>query len=568
VTVLHATAAKWFAEHGYPIEAIRHAQAAENWSLAARLLSDQWFALYLDGHAATAHELLAAFPAGPAAADVELTALMAADNLSRGALQEAERYLTLATGRSGSVPADRRHRFQVTLAVLRLQLARQRGDLGAVADEATRLLAAADAPETVQLQLGEDLRAVALINLGIAALWTNCRDDADRHLGQGIALAHRIERPYLELTGLAHGTLLAISRSYALAAQRSMQAIALADRHGWAEEPIVGVAYLMLGGTMVGQGRLEEAERWLGRAARALRAEVEPTATVTLHNFRGVLELASGRYQEALSAFETAERLARLFITPFPRVMRVMRFHVVCTLVQMGDTERAEKALAEADDQERDDGYMRLALAMVRLAQDDPLAAAALARSASTDEALAGPDRVWGVQAVLLEAIACDALGDAGAAERALERALDLAEPDSILLPFLLRPTPELLQRHHRRRTAHAGLVSDILDALAGSKPSRRGELERLREPLTESEVRVLRYLPTNLSQPEIAAELSLSVNTVNTHIRHLYAKLGAHRRGEAVARARDLGLLARSSRERGEPPIRDRKIGPRAGAL
>jgi LuxR family transcriptional regulator, maltose regulon positive regulatory protein len=66
-------------------------------------------------------------------------------------------------------------------------------------------------------------------------------------------------------------------------------------------------------------------------------------------------------------------------------------------------------------------------------------------------------------------------------------------------------------------------------------------------EPLTHSELRVLRYLPTNLTAPEIGGELSVSHNTVKTHMRNLYAKLGTHRRAEAVARA--LGLLASSAR-------------------
>jgi LuxR family maltose regulon positive regulatory protein len=70
-----------------------------------------------------------------------------------------------------------------------------------------------------------------------------------------------------------------------------------------------------------------------------------------------------------------------------------------------------------------------------------------------------------------------------------------------------------------------------------------------LDEPLTDSETRVLRYLPTHLTAPEIAAELWLSVNTVNTHMRHVYAKLGVHRRHQAVNRARALGLLAPSGR-------------------
>ena len=66
-----------------------------------------------------------------------------------------------------------------------------------------------------------------------------------------------------------------------------------------------------------------------------------------------------------------------------------------------------------------------------------------------------------------------------------------------------------------------------------------------LLEPLSNAEARVLRYLPTHLSMPEIAGELCVSLNTVRTHMRHLYTKLGTHRRAETVTRARALGLLA-----------------------
>jgi DNA-binding CsgD family transcriptional regulator len=77
-------------------------------------------------------------------------------------------------------------------------------------------------------------------------------------------------------------------------------------------------------------------------------------------------------------------------------------------------------------------------------------------------------------------------------------------------------------------------------------------------QPLTQSETRVLRYLPTHLGAPEIAAELYLSANTVKTHLRHLYRKLGAHSRHEAVQRARAIGLLTASSRR---PETVDRVI-------
>ena len=105
---------------------------------------------------------------------------------------------------------------------------------------------------------------------------------------------------------------------------------------------------------------------------------------------------------------------------------------------------------------------------------------------------------------------------------------------------------PELLERHRRTGTAHAVLISEILNVLAGRKPdSQSGEPQHLREPLSHAETRVLRYLPTKLSAPEIADQLYLSVNTVKTHMRHVYDKLGVHRRHEAVEQARTLGLLA-----------------------
>ena len=107
---LHAAAAGWYAEHGYPVEAVQHAQRAEDWGLAGRLLSDHWVGLGLNGLGATAHELLARFPAGVIAGDAELAARMAGDQLALGSLDEAERYLALATLECESLPLDRRGR--------------------------------------------------------------------------------------------------------------------------------------------------------------------------------------------------------------------------------------------------------------------------------------------------------------------------------------------------------------------------------------------------------------------------------------------------------------------------
>jgi len=129
VTALHKLAAGWLTAHGYPVEAIRHAQSARDWGLAARLLADHWPGLYLGGQEATVHALMAGFPARASAADAELAAVAAADELARGSLQAAERYLGLAERGSARVPEGRRGQAQVLLGVVQLLLARQRGPL-------------------------------------------------------------------------------------------------------------------------------------------------------------------------------------------------------------------------------------------------------------------------------------------------------------------------------------------------------------------------------------------------------------------------------------------------------
>ena len=152
----------------------------------------------------------------------------------------------------------------------------------------------------------------------------------------------------------------------------------------------------------------------------------------------------------------------------------------------------------------------------------------------------------------MLDAVARDQLGDRRAAEASLERALELAEPEGLVLPFILAPARGAARTPIRAIAPRTPRCCEtILDVLAGVRAPGRGEPRALLEELSEAELRVVRYLPSNLKAPEIAAELCVSTNTVRTHLRHIYAKLDAHDRAEAVARARELGLLAPSARPR-----------------
>jgi LuxR family transcriptional regulator, maltose regulon positive regulatory protein len=263
---------------------------------------------------------------------------------------------------------------------------------------------------------------------------------------------------------------------------------------------------------------------------------------------RAELEVARGRYQDALAALRGGEQLPALLVAPRPIALHTRSF-LLQTLVRNGERETVEAALHELSEQERNSGEMRIALAVLRLAQGNPNeASAALAPVLDGSEPLF--HRNWTHVAFLLEAIARSSLGDAAGAARALERALDLAEPDGMRLGFIFHPAPELLERHRRTRTAHGAFISQILDTLSGQRlqPSSEAPASLL-EPLSEGEIRVLRYLPTNLSLPEIGTELHVSANTVKTHVRHIYAKLAAHGRSEAIQQARRLRLIAPASR-------------------
>jgi LuxR family transcriptional regulator, maltose regulon positive regulatory protein len=420
-----------------------------------------------------------------------------------------------------------------------------------VAEEAERLRAVAEAPDAAQPGLGGELRALALISLGSTEVWTTRLEEAEQHLDQGVALARRIGRPYLEFSGLTYRATVEIYRSSLVrAAERSRQAIGLADQHGWTEEPAVGAGCGMLAAVLAWQ-RAAEAEPWVQRAERTVRADADSgTASMVVLHARGVLELARGRDADALAALAAAERLAghlaaSHMLVPPTRALRLI------ALVRLGETERVEHDVAGLDEQDRERGEIRIATAGLRLAQHDPKAAAAVLAPV-LDGSAPVHWSLWLVEAFLLEAVARDALGDPDAAQRAMEVALDLAEPEGAHFFFLVHPAPKLLERHSRHGTAHAALAAEILDLLTGRTPapSPGGPRPPL-EPLSDSEIRVLRYLPTNLSTPEIANELYVSPNTVRTHIRHLYTKLGTHHRTEAVARARSLGLLAPSARRR-----------------
>ena len=548
---LHRRAAGWFTLQGQVVEAIRHTQAAGDWHDAARLLADHSFSLTLDGQAQTMQALVRAFPPGPGT-DPELALVRAGGDLVRGRLDEAAAHLAVAETYAETAPPGRQRRLRVALASLKLSLARRRGHLAGVIEQVRFLASPVTGQSDEDIALDRDLRAVALMNLGTAEAWSLGLPDAERHLREGAVLAREIGRPYLEVGCLAqlgfayifHGAAMPKIHPFAMTQARCHEAIALAERYGWGAEPVIAPALMTLAGTMVFLGEFDEGERWLRRTERALQTDTGPDIRLLLHQTAGILHAGRGRRHEALEEFSAAEHLGSQ-LEGLQALASQVTGWLLATQARLGRPGEARAGLAALDDERAGSGEIRNARAVICLAEGDPAGALSAVR-----DVLDGTAPVLGyvtvVEADLLAGLAYRELGDLRAANRAAERALALAESDRLVLPFAVTGSRELLEALPRHETAHAALLADILDVLHGTSPAAREQSSLPpAEELSPGELRVLRYLPTNLSRPEIAGELSVSPSTVSTHVRSIYAKLQVRDRSSAVQRARELRLLA-----------------------
>jgi LuxR family maltose regulon positive regulatory protein len=549
---LHRQAAEWFIRQGQVVDAIRHTQAAGDWPDAARLLADHSFSLTLDGQAQTMQALVRAFP--PGADHPELALVRAMGDLAQGRLDESAAHLAAAEAYVRTTSPDRRRRLGVAVASLKLSLARRRGHLGGVIQQARFLASPVTGPSGADIALGGDLRAVALMNLGTAEAWTLGRPDApdaERHLREGADLAREIGRPYLEVGCLAQlGFASLVLRSFSTTQRRCREAIALAERYGWGAEPVVAPALIMLAGTMVWTGEFDEGERWLQRTRQALRTDTGPDITLLLHQTAGLLDAGRGRHHEALEELSAAEYLGAQLADSQALASRATRW-LPATQARLGMTAQARAFVAALDDERARSGEIRNALAVICLEEGDP-AAALVAVASVLDGTAPVLGHITVMEAHLLAGLAHRELGDQHTANQAAERALALAEADRLVLPFAMTGSAGLLEALPRHQTAHGALLADILDVLHGSsRPVKEQSSSPPAEELSPGELRVLRYLPSNLSRPEIAGELSVSPNTVNAHIRSIYAKLQVGDRSSAVRRARELRLIAAAGRTR-----------------
>jgi LuxR family maltose regulon positive regulatory protein len=541
---LHQLAARWLAEHGQAADAIGHLQAAGDWDEAARMLTDHALSLTLDGQAGTVAALLRSFPALTGEDSPELTLVRAIADQYQLRLDQTAAHLREVRASAATAPPARRHRLQLAIASVDLLSARLSGDFDSIFEQAGALLGPGDGQTSADAALSSDLKAVALLNLGVTEAWSLRLADSERHLSEGAALACRIGRPYLEVACLAHLGFASTIHSFAIARQRCEEAITVAARHGWDAEAVTAPALAALANSLTWTGQFELAEHWLDRARRATQADGEPGIRLLVCLTSAILQAARGHCHQAVEEFAAARQMQALMVGEHGLTTRVNAW-TIATQAQLGLADQARAALAALSGRQASVGEIRNAAAVILLAEHDPAAARRELRVV-LDGGVPVLSYLTRVEAYLLDAFACRDLGDERASREAAEQALNLAEPDRLILPFAMTGAWQLLETVRRHGTSHAALVADILDVIRGSGgggPNRPAVSPA--EQLSRGELRVLRYLPTNLTRRQIASELSVSLNTIDTHIRRIYAKLGAADRTAAVERGRELRLLS-----------------------
>lgn len=538
---LHLRAARWHDGDGSPREAVRHAVAAGDWKLAARTLAATWLRLLVDGETALLAEAARALPASLHRRWPEVALAAAAAEAQAGEARAAATLLARAEAAADLLPPARVAGFVRGQATVELLLGRVRGDLPRTTRAASELTSARRAGrQGAEGRIDDDLRVLALAQLGATELWLGELEQAEQRLEAASAAASDRGLDAVVLLARAQLSLHAAFRGRLVrAAEGARDALALAERRGWADSPAAATARAVLAGVLVHWERLGDAERVLARAERTVRETgVEPPLRALVALERIALLSAEGAWDPAIALLRAAE--AELEGWPLHPPLRA-RFtaHEALLRAARGEREAAGVLLERACAAERQPEHAG-ALARLRLAAGQPAQASAAVAPWLEHEGLAPSVAVdlWAT-----EALARDGLDDGEGAVGALERALAHAEPDGFRHELLAHAPAvrELLRRTIRAGTAHRAFAGELLEELErdAARPLQ------LAEPLSEREEAVLRCLPTMMSNREIAGELYVSVNTVKTHLKHIYRKLDATDRRSAVRRARDLRLLA-----------------------
>jgi LuxR family maltose regulon positive regulatory protein len=534
---LHIRASQWYEDNSLELEAFHHAAAANDIERAERLIEGKGIPLHLRGAVTSIIGWLEGLPRSVLDARPSLwwryASLLLVNGQSTGVeekLQAAEE--GVAAVLQGTEPDDKTRNLLGQIAAARATLALTRYDVETMLAQSRRALEFLP-PSNLTT------RANANWTMGVAYMFQGDRAAAGQAYAESISLSRSAGATFTTiLATIGMGNVQEANNELHQAAETYRRILQLAG-----DQPlqIIGEVHLGLGHILYEWNDLAGAEQH-GQQALQLEQQYDKVIDryIICEVFLASLKLARGDLAGAAAILSQASQSARQhnFVHRLPEIAAAQ----VLVLLREGDLTAAAH-LAQTHD-------LPLTQARVAFVQGDPLAALTkletLRHEAETkrwdDERL---------RVMVLQAIAQDAHGEKEKAVRVLSEALTLAEPGGFIRLFIDEGEPMrlLLEKQLRDRGHHMmGYVNKILAAFASSQPMQQSKFKNreaeMFEPLSQRELEVLKLIAEGLSNDEIGKRLFLALDTVKGHNRRIYDKLQVQRRTEAIARARELGLL------------------------
>jgi LuxR family transcriptional regulator, maltose regulon positive regulatory protein len=543
VADLHLRAARWYRRNGFLAEAVGHAGAAGDWQFAARAVLDEFAVDQLIGP--PRNEPLAGgfrqMPRGTTWVEPQPLLVAAAIDFGRNKDDTSEVFLTAAEEKLEQLPAADEIPSRLAASMIRLALSRRTGNLDAATAAVEKAQALLEFIPPEQLARHPWIEARVLAGRGAIEFWSGHFDEASAIFEAGVASGSAPERERAECLG--HLALIETLRGrLSHAAELAADATGRPDEDegtGRPSGPASQAAEVALASVHLERNETSRARRWLKRALDALRARPDKLMGAAAHLVAARHSLAEGHGRAALEIIGHA----RQDWAPPDWIEHRLTVLQSQACLATADPRSAIDLAGQAGPDSSLDAAVAMAHALLN---EDP---------AGARKALAGaPPGEQASDGVLLAACLLDAQlsyesADRPGGRRSLERALRLGEREQFRLQFameggwlrpVLRREPELAQAY--RRLLDTDLISPKPAELR--PPAAGQDLPLIVEALSEREREVLEHVSAMESTAEIASEMYISVNTVKTHLKSIYRKLSVGHRGEAVRRARQVGLL------------------------
>jgi LuxR family maltose regulon positive regulatory protein len=549
VPILHRRASDWFEEHGDRSTAVEHAFRAGDPERTAELVELAAVEMRQYRREATLRRWLAALPPDVLARRPVLAVSLAGSTLSANEIDRVDELLTEAERRLAAgepvviVDESERRRLPAMIELYRAALSKLQGDLEGNVAHARRVLELVDEDDDIG-------RGGAETFLGLAAWGMGDLDQGFEWYAKGMA---SLERGGLLTDVVGAGI---IGADIRLAAGRLTDATRIYEddlaRATRTQPPLRGVTDMHTGLADIAyqRGRLEEAQAHID-AGRSLGDELGfPREPYRWRVVQARILQARGDLEAALPLLDEAERLYLSEFSPDIHPVPAIRARMLIAHGRHGEARAwAQRAGLSPTDEltyVREYEHTTLARLLVAEAADGgaeilPAALALLERLRTAAEQ--GRRDGSRLEILVVQALARDAAGNRVGAFAALDAAIEFAEPEGYLRVFLDEgPSMTRLLKAAAKRSKAPGYLHELVRASTGPEPSPASQ--GLVEPLSEREMEVLRLLRSDLDGPGMARELVVSLNTLRTHTKNIYTKLGVGSRRAAVRRAEELELI------------------------